>query len=157
MGDRSLVWSTTIFGQQEHMKQYRDCQICAKNVYRPTMSKDFDVRWDQGLLSGRETPAATVLKGLYETKLQILFSFRLYWIKKQFETMGNPSYQRLKASVRLLTDQTMRTQTIQSLEWNFGKRSKFQESQRKESLRWEESRRMLSTDWKWTVCQRRLL
>ena len=32
--------------------------------------QDFDVRWDQALLSASETPTEMVLEGLYKSKLQ---------------------------------------------------------------------------------------
>ena len=49
----------------ELMNRYKDSQTCALYVSRMMMSKIFDVRWYQALLSADEPRSDKVLEGLY--------------------------------------------------------------------------------------------
>ena len=63
------------------MKQYKDSQTYSIYIYQNDDVQDFDVRWDQALLSANETLTDTVLEGLYKSTIcRFLFSFRLYWL-----------------------------------------------------------------------------
>ena len=56
--------------------------------------QDFDIRWDQALLSVSEMPSDVILKGLYKSKLQdsaqlqTVLALWLCMTKKLFEIMG---------------------------------------------------------------------
>ena len=72
---------------------------------------EFDVRWDQALLSASETPTEMVLEGLYMSKVQDSVQLQTVLALCDRETVrnnGQPSFSRLKTSVRLHVDQTMR-------------------------------------------------
>ena len=58
--------------------------------------QDFDVRWDQTLLSASETPTEMVLEGFFKSKLRAVSD-------------GHPGYPRLKKAGRSHIDQVMRT------------------------------------------------
>ena len=79
VGDKLLIWSTSIFVQLELMKRYMDCLDLFNIRLQNDKFQDFDVRWDQAQLSATETP----------TEIEII------------RNNGQPSYQRLKASVRV--------------------------------------------------------
>ena len=74
--------------------------------------QDFDVRWDQALLSARETPTEMVLEGIHKSKLQdsvqrqtvLTFNYQ-----EPVRNKGQPSYSRLMTAVRHYIDQAMRT------------------------------------------------
>ena len=54
--------------------------------------QDFDVRWDQAVLSASDVLSDVILEGLYKSKYKTLSSFRPCWLclnKIMFETMGN--------------------------------------------------------------------
>ena len=74
--------------------------------------QDFDVRWDQALLSASETPTEMVLEGLYKTNVQDSVQFQTVLALYDQETVrnnGQSSYSRLKTAVRLHIDQAMRS------------------------------------------------
>ena len=114
----------TIFVQLDLMKQYKFDQICSIYAKRMTMSKiDFDVRWDQALLSASEIPTDMVLEGLYKSKMQDsvqLQTVLALYEQETFRNNGQPSCSRSKTSARRHIDQTMRSQ-------NFRVRSKIVE------------------------------
>ena len=102
--------------------------------------QDFDVRWDEALLSANETPTDTVLEGLYKSKYQDSVQLQVVlalYDQGTAQNNGLSSYSRLKTSVRLCTDQKKRSDWLGSSS---------QESERKESQRWEESGRLLSVE-----------
>ena len=106
--------------------------------------QDFDVRWDQALLSASDVPSDVILDGLYKSKLQDSVQLQTVLALYDQETArdnGHTSYVRLKTSVKLHIDQMMTTRNF-SLERSCGERSSHQESKRKESLRREESGRV---------------
>ena len=73
--------------------------------------EEFDVRWDQALLSASETQTEMVLEGLYMSKVQDSVQLQTVLALCDRETVrnnGQPSFSRLKTSVRLHVDQTMR-------------------------------------------------
>ena len=77
--------------------------------------QDFDVQWDQVLLSASEIPAEMILEGLYKSILQDSVQLRTVLALYDQETVrnnGKPSSSRLKTSVRLHFDQTMRTRNF---------------------------------------------
>ena len=78
--------------------------------------QDFDVRWDQALISANEIPTEVVLEGFFTSQSdRILFNFRRSWLLHDQETVrnnGQPSYPRLKTPVKLHIDQTMRTRNF---------------------------------------------
>ena len=65
--------------------------------------QDFDVRWDQALLSTSETPTEMVLEGLYKSKLQESVQLETVLALYDHETVrnsGQPSYSNLKFSCK---------------------------------------------------------
>ena len=66
--------------------------------------QDFDVRWDQGLLSVSEMPTNVILKGLYKSKLQDSAQHQ----QETARTSGKPNYSQLRTAVILHIDQMMR-------------------------------------------------
>ena len=79
--------------------------------------QDFDVRWDEALLSASEIPTEMILEGLYKSKLQnsvqLLTVLALY-DQETVRNNGQPSYSRLKTSVKLHIDQMMRTRNFRA-------------------------------------------
>ena len=77
--------------------------------------QDFDVRWDQALISGSEMLSDVILEGLYKSKLQdsaqLQTALALY-DQETARNSGQTSYSRLKTSLRLHIDQMMRTQNF---------------------------------------------
>ena len=103
--------------------------------------QDFDVRWDQALLSASDVLSDVILEGLYKSKLQDSLQLQTVLALKDEETVrnnGQTSYLRLKTSVKLHTDQMDEKSKLQSFERSCGKRSSHQESKRKESVCGEE-------------------
>ena len=71
--------------------------------------QDFDVRWDQALLSASETLTEMVLEGSYKSTLQDSVQLQSVLALYDQETIRNnwqPSYSRLKTAVRLHIDKT---------------------------------------------------
>ena len=65
--------------------------------------QDFDVRWDQALLSTSETPTEMVLEGIYKSKLQDSVQLQTVLALYDHETVrnsGQPSYSNLKFSCK---------------------------------------------------------
>ena len=80
--------------------------------------QDFDVRWDQALLSTSEPLSDTVLEGLYKSKLQDSVQLQTLLAMCDQETVrnnGETSYSRLKTSVRMYIDRKLRFSKPQSL------------------------------------------
>ena len=116
--------------------------------------QDFDVRWDQALLSASDMPSEVILEGSYKPKLQDSAQLQTVLVLYDQETVrnnGQTSYLRLKTSVKLQIDQMMRTRNFRVQERSCGKRSSHQESKRKESLRREERGRVFSVESTWTM------
>ena len=76
---------------------------------------DFDVRWDQGLLSASDMLSDMILEGLYKSKLQDSVHLQTVLALYDQETVqnnGQTSYLRLKTSVKLHIVQMMRTRNF---------------------------------------------
>ena len=78
--------------------------------------QDFDVRWDQALLSASEIPTEMILERLYKSKylqdsVQLQTVLALY-DQETVRNEGQPSKSRLKTSVSLRIDHTMRTRNF---------------------------------------------
>ena len=74
--------------------------------------RDVDVRSDHALLSASEILTEMILEGFYKSKLQDsvqLQTVLTLYDQENVRNSGQPSYSRLKTSVRLHIDQTMRT------------------------------------------------
>ena len=103
--------------------------------------QDFDVRWDQALLSASDMPSDVIVEGLHKSKLQdsVQLQTVLAWYDQEsVRNNGEPSCLRLKTSVKLHVDQMMRTRNFRvrnQVVERGGERSSDQESKRKESLR----------------------
>ena len=72
--------------------------------------QDFDVRWDQALLSASEMPSGVILEGLYKKKFQDTVQLQTVLASYDQETVrnnGQTSYSRLKMSVKLHVDLIM--------------------------------------------------
>ena len=72
---------------------------------------DFDVRWDQALLSASDMPSDVILEGLYKSKLKDFVQLQTVLALYNQETVRNSeltSYLRLKTSVRLQIDQIVK-------------------------------------------------
>ena len=121
----------------------------------------FDTRWDQALLAASEILTESVLEGLYRSKLQDSVHFHIVLALKEQENIRNnepPSCSRLKTTVRLHIDQTMRTRNLRARNeiverGTVTKRQK----KREKSQRGEESGTMLPVERNWTVFARRLM
>ena len=111
--------------------------------------QDFDVRWDQALLSACDMPTEVVMEGWDKSKLQDSVQLQTVLALYDFEIVrnsGQPSYLRMKTAVKIHIDQMMRTRSFRA-------RNSDQESKR----RWEESVRVFSMDGTWTVFRRSLM
>ena len=89
------------------------------DLFRKRLQKDdvqdFDVRWDQALLSASDMPSDVILEGLYKSKLQDSVQLQTVLALYDQETVrnnGQTSYLRLKTSVKLHIDQMMRTRNF---------------------------------------------
>ena len=75
--------------------------------------QDFDVQWDQALLTVSEIPSVScVLVGLYKSKFQNFAQLQTVLALFDQETArnnGNPNFQQLKTAGKLHIDQMMRT------------------------------------------------
>ena len=77
--------------------------------------QDFDVRWDQALLSASEMPSNVILEGLYKSKLQDtvpLQTVLALYGQEIVRNNGQTSYLRLKTAVKLHVDQMIRTRNF---------------------------------------------
>ena len=145
--------------QPELMKRYRDSDLCSINLQNDDV-QDFDVRWDQALLSAREMPSDVILEGLYKLKLQD--SVQLQTVLALYDQVtvrnnGQTSYLRLKTSVKLHIDQMMRTRNFRVQNEVVDRGSVTKSQKRKESRRREESERVFSVESTWTMFKRRLM
>ena len=105
----------SIFVYTELVKQFKVYQCCSENVYKNDDVQDFNVRWDQALISANETPTEIILEGLYTSKLQDSAQFQTVLALYDQETIPNNGQQsctRWKTSVKLHIDQTMRTRSF---------------------------------------------
>ena len=79
--------------------------------------QDFDVRWDQALLSASEIPTDVTLEGLHKSKLQDSVQLQTVLALYDQETVrnnGQTSYSRLETSVSLHVDQMMKLEISES-------------------------------------------
>ena len=76
--------------------------------------QDFDAIWDQAQISVSEMPSDGILEGLYKSKLQnsVLRTVMTLYDQESARNNGTPNYQQLKTSVKLHTDQMMRTRNF---------------------------------------------
>ena len=77
--------------------------------------QDFDVRWDQALVSASEIPTDVILEGLCKFKLQDSVQLQILLALYDQETVrnkGQTSHSRLKTSERPHIDQMMRTRNF---------------------------------------------
>ena len=77
--------------------------------------QDFDIRWDQALLSASDMPSNVILEGMYKSKLQDSVQLQTVLALYHRETVrnnGQTSFLRLKTSVKLHIDQMMRTRNF---------------------------------------------
>ena len=73
--------------------------------------QDFDVRWDQALLSANDMPSDVILEGLYKSELQDSVQLQTVLALYDQETVRNnaqTSDLRFTTSVKLHMDQMMR-------------------------------------------------
>ena len=85
------------------MKLYKDSHLFMKSLQNDDV-KDFDVRWDQALLSVSEVPSDVILEGLYKSNLQDTVQHQTVVALYDQETArnnGKPNYQRLKTAEKL--------------------------------------------------------
>ena len=87
--------------------------------------QDFDVSWDQALLSASEMPSDVILEGLYKSKLQDSVQLQIVLALNDQETVS------CKTS-NLSNDENSK---LQSTERSCGKKISHRESRRKESQR----------------------
>ena len=77
--------------------------------------QDFDVLWDQALLSASEMPSDVIVEGLYKSKVQDSVQLQTVLALYDHETArhkGTPNYQQLTTAVKLHIDQMMRTRNF---------------------------------------------
>ena len=77
--------------------------------------QDFDVLWDEALLSASEMPSDVILEGMYKSKLQDSVQLQTVLALYDHETArhnGKPNYQQLTTAVKLHIDQMMRTRNF---------------------------------------------
>ena len=89
------------------------------NLFRKRLQnddvQDFDVLWDQALLSASDMPSDVILEGLYKSKLQDSVQLQTVLALYGQETVrnnGQTSYLRQITSVKLHLDQMMRTRNF---------------------------------------------
>ena len=90
----------------------RNSQICSTNVHSMMMSKISTYDGTKLYYQQPRPPTEMVLEGLYKSKLQDSVQLQIVLALYDQETVRNnaqPSHSRLKTSVRLHIDQTMRT------------------------------------------------
>ena len=91
--------------QQELVKLYKDSQTYSKKRFQNDDVQDFDVRWNQALVSANETLTDTVLEGLYKSKLQDstqLHSVLAVYEQQNVRNNEPPNYSRLKTIAKRL-------------------------------------------------------
>ena len=100
--------------------------------------QDFDVRWDQALLSVSEIPSDVILEGLYKSKLEDPVQLQTVLALYNQETArnnGKTNYLRLEVAVKLHVDQMMRTQNFKVRSEVVDRGSVTKSQKKKESLR----------------------
>ena len=157
--DKLPQWSTSISGNQSLW-----CCTRSIGIFQYTRAE-----WRRSRFRRTMGPITIVskwntyrncLEGFYKSKLQDLFSIRLYWFcttKKLFETIGNQVirvWRQLQDFILIkrweLEISESGTRSLREEWWSRVKK-------RKESLRCEESGSMLSVENEWTMFQRRLV
>ena len=122
--------------------------------------QDFDVRWDKAPLSASEIPTEMVLEGLFKSKITAFCSasdclgfVRPGSCQKQWTTELFKAEDTGETS-SWSNDENSKPQSLERSCWE---RSSDHGSKKKESLRWEESRRVFSVESTWRMFERRLL
>ena len=113
-GNKLHTCSTSIFVQLELMKQYKDSDLFSVRLWNDDV-QDFDARWNQALFSACDMPSDVILEGVYKSELQDSVQLQTVLALYDQETVrhsGQPSYSRLKTSVGLHIDQTIRTRNF---------------------------------------------
>ena len=100
-----------VFVQQELVNRFKDYQTFSLFRIQNDDVQDFDVRWDQALLSADEQLSVKILEGLYKSKLPDSVQLQTVLTLYDQETLNGEktSYFMLKSSVRLQIDQKMRS------------------------------------------------
>ena len=143
--------------QPKLVKQYKDLFTFS---LQNDDGQDFDVRWDQALLSASDMPSDVILEGLYKSKLQDSVQLQTVLVLYDQETArnnGEPNYSRLKTAVKLHIDQMMRTRNFRVGNDLVDRGSITKSPKKKECLRREERGRVFSVEGTRTMFQRRLM
>ena len=104
-----------MFVQSELMKRYKVYQNCSIFAHKMTTSKISMYGGTKLYEQQVKTLTEMVLEGLHRLKLQDSVELQIVLTLYDKETVrnnGQPSYSRLKTSVRLHVDQTMRTRNF---------------------------------------------
>ena len=113
--DKLPSWSSSISVQPQLVKRYKDSDLFKKHLQNDDV-QDFDVRWDQALLSASDMPSDVILdRGFYKSKSQDSVQPQTVFALYDQETVwnnGQTSCLRLKTSVKLHIDQMMRTRNF---------------------------------------------
>ena len=112
------------------------------------------------VLVASEIPTEMVLEGAFKSKLQDsvqLQTLLSVYEQKNIRNSEQPSYSRLKTSVKLHIDQTLRTRNFRARNEIVERGAVTKSLKKKESLRGAESGRMLSVESNWTVFKKRLM
>ena len=88
---------------QRSLWQYKYSQLCSQKVVQNDDVQDFDVRWDQALLSVSEMPSDVIL-------VQLKTVLALY--HQVTARSKRPNYQQMKTAVKVHVDQMMRTRNF---------------------------------------------
>ena len=153
------TWSTSIFhatGAYEAVQELSD--LFTFSLQNDDV-QDFDVRWDQALLSVNEMPSDVILEGLYKSKVTEFCSASdcVGFVRSRNGARQWAELSTVENSCKTSHSSDDENSKLQGLERCCGKRISHQESKRKESLRWEESGRVFSVENTWTMSQRRLM
>ena len=122
--------------------------------------QDFNVRWDQALLSASDMPSEVILEGLYKSKLQDSVQLQTVLALYDQETVrnnGQASYLRLKTSVKLHIDQMMRTRNFRVRNEVVERGSVARSQKGKKACVGRRVRECFSVESTWTMFERRLM
>ena len=99
--------------------------------------QDFDVRWDQALLSASDMPSDVIQEGLYESKIKNSVQLQTVMALYDQETAKTkePNHHKSKTAVKLHIDQMMRTRNFRVQNNVVERGVSHQESKKEESLR----------------------
>ena len=112
--DRFFRGRPIISVQPGPVERHKESQICSLSLQTDHV-QDFDVEWDQALLSASEIPSDVILEGLYKSKLQDsvqLQTVLALYDRETAQNNGQTIYVRLKTAVKLHFDQMMRSRNF---------------------------------------------